>query len=170
MSYQNHLRMFLAVILTLAAAVAVADTKPAGFSVPDPEVRDTCPVCGMLVARYPAWIATVLYDDGHSDHFDGAKDLFKYLFDLLRYAPGRSEEAITAIGVTEYYGLTRIDARSAWYVIGSDVLGPMGHELVPLATGADAREFLEDHEGTQILRFDEVTPDLLQDLDAGRVR
>ena len=32
----------------------------------------------------------------------------------------------------EYYSLTRIDARAAWYVIGSGVVGPMGHELIPL--------------------------------------
>jgi len=142
----------------------------ADVDVPDPQLRDTCPVCGMLVARYPAWIATVLYEDGHADHFDGAKDLFKYLFDLPRYAPGRSTGEITAIGVTEYYGLTRIDARSAWYVIGSEVLGPMGHELVPLETRGDAEEFTEDHQGSRILRFDDVTPELLERLDAGRVR
>ncbi|AHE99409.1 nitrous oxide reductase accessory protein NosL [Thioalkalivibrio paradoxus] len=167
--FRALLAMSLILLLILTAGTGTASSHASEFSGPDPEVRDTCPVCGMLVARYPAWIATVLYEDGHSDHFDGAKDLFKYLFDLPRYAPGRSGQEISAIGVTEYYGLTRIDAHSAWYVIGSDVLGPMGHELVPLATADDASEFLEDHEGTRILRFDEVTPDLLQDLDAGRV-
>ncbi|MCA1789788.1 MAG: nitrous oxide reductase accessory protein NosL, partial [Thioalkalivibrio sp.] len=75
------------------------------FAIPDPQARDACPVCGMLVARYPAWIATVQYADGHTDHFDGAKDLFKYLFDLFRYAPGREAGEMVAIGVTEYYGL-----------------------------------------------------------------
>jgi len=142
----------------------------ADVGVPDPQLRDTCPVCGMLVARYPAWIATVLHEDGHADHFDGAKDLFRYLFDLQRYAPGRSAGEITAIGVTEYYGLTRIDAHAAWYVIGSGVLGPMGHELVPLETRADAEEFMDDHQGSRILRFDDVTPELLERLDAGHVR
>jgi hypothetical protein len=70
--------------------------------------------------------------------------------------------------VTEYYGLRRIAARQAWYVIGSDVLGPMGHELIPLATPEDADEFLRDHAGKRILRFEEVTAALLADLDAGR--
>jgi nitrous oxide reductase accessory protein NosL len=52
--------------------------------------------------------------------------------------------------------------------VGSDVLGPMGHELVPLMSEDDAREFLEDHAGVRILRFDDVDPDLLRDLDGGR--
>jgi copper chaperone NosL len=159
-------RLLLLLALTSAGPASAAE----GFAVPDPGLRDACPVCGMLVARYPAWIATVLHGDGHADHFDGAKDLFKYLVDLPRYAQGRSLEDIAAIGVTEYYGLGRIDARSAWYVVGSDVLGPMGHELVPLATAEDAHEFMTDHNGTRILRFEEVTPDLLRDLDAVRVR
>jgi nitrous oxide reductase accessory protein NosL len=137
------------------------------LQMPAPGPRDTCPVCGMFVAKYPAWIATVVYRDGHAHHFDGAKDLFKYLFDLPRWAPGHRAEDMTAIAVTEYYGLSRIPAREAWYVIGSDVTGPMGHELVPLATEEDAKEFLRDHAGKRILRFDEVTPDLPGRLDQG---
>lgn len=164
------MRGFALLFVILLTPVLSAPGAAAGIDVPDPQLRDACPVCGMLVARYPAWIATVLYEDGHTDHFDGAKDLFKYLFDLPRYASGRNTGEITAIGVTEYYGLTRIDAHSAWYVIGSDVLGPMGHELVPLETSADAEEFMNDHQGSRILRFDEVTPELLERLDAGQVR
>ncbi|MGF1546726.1 MAG: nitrous oxide reductase accessory protein NosL [Thiotrichales bacterium] len=138
------------------------------IDVPAPGAKDTCPVCGMFVAKYPHWIATVRYRDGQTHHFDGAKDLFKYLHDLPRWAPGHRREDIDTIAVTEYYGLTRISAQTAWYVIGSDVLGPMGHELVPLASTAEADEFLRDHQGRRILRFDAVTPALLQALDAGR--
>lgn len=135
---------------------------------PDPSDEDTCPVCGMFVAKYPEWISTVLYKDGHAHQFDGAKDLFKYLADLNRWAPGHKKADIRAIGVTEYYGLARIDAHKAWYVIGSDVLGPMGHELIPLATEADAKEFLQDHAGKRILRFDGITTNLPNKLDQGQ--
>jgi copper chaperone NosL len=160
----KRLRHLLAASLLLAGAASGGNA----VQVPDPGAKDTCPVCGMFVAKYPEWIATVLYKDGHAHHFDGAKDLFKYLADLPRWAPGHAAEDIKTIAVTEYYGLTRIDARSAWYVIGSDVLGPMGHELIPLATQADAEELLRDHQGVRILRFREVTPELLEGLDAGR--
>ncbi|MFO8002717.1 nitrous oxide reductase accessory protein NosL [Thioalkalivibrio sp.] len=163
-------RFALTALLLLVSLGSGAATGTEDFALPDPQARDACPVCGMLVARYPAWIATVQYEDGHADHFDGAKDLFKYLFDLSRYAPGRELRDVVAMGVTEYYGLTRIDARSAWYVVGSEVLGPMGHELVPLATIEDAREFKADHQGTRMLRFDAISPELLRDLDAGRLR
>lgn len=151
--------------LALAPGAALADAP--ALDLPAPGPRDTCPVCGMFVARYPEWITTVLYQDGHADHFDGPKDFFKYLADLAKYAPGRTTAEIAGMGVTEYYGLRLIDARAALYVVGSDVLGPMGHELIPLMTEADAADFVKDHEGKKVLRFAEVTPDLLARLDAG---
>lgn len=134
---------------------------------PSPGQKDTCPVCGMFVAKYPEWVATVLYKDGHAHHFDGAKDLFKYLLDLQKWAPNHHVSEIQAVGVTEYYGLTLIDARKAFYVVGSDVLGPMGHELIPLETSDDAEEFLKDHKGSSIVLFNDVTLEQLTGLDAG---
>ena len=139
------------------------------LNLPAPGPRDTCPVCGMFVSRYPDWVATVLYKDGQAHHFDGAKDMFKYLLELPKYAAGHTSADIAAVGVTEYYGLSRMDARSAWYVVGSDVLGPMGHELVPLATREEAEEFQRDHHGQRIIRFKDVSLPLLLQIDQGRV-
>lgn len=149
-------------VFWLAAGLAMAGPLP-----PKPGERDLCPVCGMLVSRYPHWIAVVAYRDGQAHFFDGAKDLSKYLGNLPRHAPGRSAGDIASIWVTEYYGLTRIDARRAFYVIGSDTPGPMGHEFVPLATRADAEEFLKEHRGRRILAFGEVTAELAARLDKG---
>mgnify|MGYP001815311080 CR=1 FL=1 len=156
----------LAWLLVMMTISATAPGEP--VSVPDPGPRDTCPVCGMFVGKYPEWTATVLYKDGHAHHFDGAKDLFKYLLDLSRWAPGHDAVDIAAVAATDYYSLERIAARDAWYVVGSDVLGPMGHELIPLRTREDAEAFMDDHAGRRIIRFDEVTLELLADLDEGR--
>ncbi len=161
----NLIAKYSLVLLLICAAVTPALSDP--VDIPAPQANDTCPVCGMFVAKYPAWVASVRYQDGHLHHFDGAKDLYKYLRDLPRWAPGHRHADIRTIGVTEYYTLTRIDAQHAWFVIGSDVLGPMGHELIPLETLADAEEFMRDHKGVRILRQDEVTQELLEKLDKG---
>lgn len=153
---------FLAAILWGGVAFA------GPLNCPRPGADDTCPVCGMFVAKYRDWVATAVYRDGHAHYFDGAKDLFKYLLDLPRWAPGHRAEEIAAVGVTDYYGLTCIDAREARYVIGSDVLGPMGHELIPLADETAARDFIKDHGGRRLLGFGEVTQGLLEGLDRGR--
>lgn len=155
-----------------AFALAVLFALPLGAQqaaeVPKPGARDMCPVCGMLVSKYPNWTATVLYKDGHAHHFDGAKDLFKYLLDLPKYAPGHRAEDISQIAVTDFYNLQKIDARKAYYVLGADVLGPMGHELVPLASEADAADFIKDHKGKRTLGFGEVTRGVVERLDRGR--
>lgn len=155
-----------ALALGLAARPARADARLVDLPAPGP--RDTCPVCGMFVARYPDWVATVQFSDGTAVHFDGAKDFFKFLEDVGKYAKGRSRAEITAMGVTDYYGVTRIAAEEALYALGSDVLGPMGHEFVPLASGADAEDFMQDHAGKRLLRFDEVSVGLPARLDEGR--
>lgn len=133
--------------------------------VPEPTAKDKCPVCGMFVDKYPDWTMSVLFKDGSHVFFDGAKDMFKYLFTMTRYDPAKKTQNIKAIMVKDYYRLLSIDARKAWYVLGSDVYGPMGRELVPLETEADAKEFLKDHKGKKILRFNEVTMEVIKTLD-----
>ena len=150
------------------ALAASANAQTALSGIPKPDARDLCPVCGMIVSKYPNWTATVLYKNGHAHHFDGAKDMFKYLQDLPKYAPGHRQEDIRAIAVTDFYNLGKADARQAFFVIGSDVLGPMGHEFVPLANRTDAEEFLRDHKGKRALAFDQVTAQLVDQVDNGR--
>ena len=53
----------------------------------------------------------------------------------------------------------------AVYVVGSDVMGPMGKELIAFGKQEDTDEFMADHNGKTRLLFNEVTPDLLKSLD-----
>jgi nitrous oxide reductase accessory protein NosL len=130
-----------------------------------PSKKDKCPVCGMFVYKYPDWLTEIIFKDESVDFFDGAKDLFKYYFNLRKYRPGKNKKDIAAIYVKEYYDMKLIDARRAFFVIGSDVYGPMGHELIPLANEEDARTFMKDHKGKRILRFEEITPREIEQLD-----
>ena len=157
-------RAFVAGVVALWAGALVAQ---GAATTPRPGARDLCPVCGMLVSKYPNWVATIVYKDGHAHHFDGAKDMFKFWHEPAKYAAGHRREDMSAVWVTDFYDLKAIDARQAWYVIGSDVLGPMGHELIPLASQADAAEFLKEHKGRRMLRFGEVNKALPEQLDAG---
>jgi copper chaperone NosL len=152
----------LALLLSLWAALAAAQMPP------KPGPKDACPVCGMLVSKYPNWVAAIVYKDGHAHHFDGAKDMFKFWFDPPKYAARHSRDMIASIWVTDYYGLKKIDARKAFYVVGSDVLGPMGHEFVALANKADAEDFMKEHKGVRLLSFEQVGTDLPARLDDGR--
>jgi len=126
---------------------------------------DKCPVCGMFVAKYPDFIAQIVFKDGSHAVFDGVKDLCKYYFDLAKYNPSRKTSDIESLVVTDYYGLKPIDGLKAYYVEGSDVYGPMGKELIPFEKEEDAKEFMVDHAGETLLRFDEIDADMVKSLD-----
>ena len=102
-----------------------------------------------------------------SDFFDGPKDMLVFYFNPERY-DGPPREAIKNIFVKDYYSLNSLSARDAFYVIGSDIYGPMGHELIPFETREAAESFRKDHHGKEILTFDEITPELIESLLVGQ--
>jgi copper chaperone NosL len=148
---------FLLCLVIAAPAYAENPAKPTA--------KDKCPVCGMFVAKYPDWVAQITFKDGTVVFFDGAKDLFKYYFNLKKYNPDKTRTDIETIYVTEYYDMKSIEAHDAFFVIGSDVYGPMGRELIPFPTEADAREFMEDHGGERLLKFNDIKPAVIEKLD-----
>jgi len=156
-----QIRFWLAaLILLLSMSSSCADESTVTI-----KTTDRCPVCGMFVYKYPKWVAQIIFKDGSYYFYDGTKDMFKHIFDTAKYTPGKAAENIKAIYVTDYYEVELIDAKSAFYVIGSDVLGPMGHELLPFKDQESAQEFLEDHKGKSIIRFQDVTPAIIESLD-----
>jgi copper chaperone NosL len=56
--------------------------------------------------------------------------------------------------VTEYYSTKLQRAESVYFVSGSEVMGPMGAELVPIGDREQAETFRRDHDGKKIMRFD----------------
>lgn len=128
---------------------------------------DRCPVCGMLVAKHANWLAQIRLSDGTVLVFDGPKDMLVYSFAPTLYGAATTA-IIQDILVKDYYDQEWLDGRKAWYVIGSDVIGPMGHELIPLRSKAAAENFLKDHNGKEILPFAAITAELVEGLRHGQ--
>ena len=154
--------MLLAIAsIFLSNAPAVAGVK----AFVKPSARDKCPVCGMFAAKFPDWTAEIIYRDGTYRVFDGPKDMFKYLADLKKYESSRRREDILSIYVSDYYSVHPIDAYKAFFVIGSNVYGPMGNEFVYFEKETNALVFMKDHAGKRILRFQDVTPKFLREFE-----
>jgi nitrous oxide reductase accessory protein NosL len=156
----KRLALGILLVFLLTSLAGAGEREPIKVS-----PTDKCPVCGMFVAKYPDWVAQILFKDGSYAVFDGAKDMFKYYFNLEKYNPSKKVTDIDSIYVIDYYSLALIDGFKAFYVIGSDVYGPMGKELIPNAKEDEAKEFMSDHSGTSILKFKEITSDLVKSLD-----
>jgi hypothetical protein len=82
----------------------------------------------MFVAKYPDFLAEIVFKDGSYAVFDGVKDMFKYYFNLQKYNSKKKTSDIESLYVTDYYRMTFVDGFTAHYVAGSDVLGPMGND------------------------------------------
>jgi len=121
-----------------------------------------CPVCGMFVYKYPKW-STLMVVDGEKHYFDGVKDMMKYYIFDADFPYDRAK--IEQMQVSDFYTLHAIDAKKAYYVVGSDVFGPMGNELIPFVSAKEAEMFLRDHQGKRIITFDAIDGALVMGLD-----
>lgn len=121
-----------------------------------------CPVCGMIISKYPKWAGFMQVGD-KKHYFDGVKDMMKYYIFDADFPYDRKK--ITKFRATDFYTLESIAAKDAYFVLGSDVRGPMGNELVPFKTKKEAENFTNDHKGQKILRFLDITPKIAMALD-----
>jgi nitrous oxide reductase accessory protein NosL len=119
--------------------------------------KQKCPVCGMFLYKYPKWVSMISYSDGRKYYFDGMKDLMKFYL--------KHPNDVKLILTQDYYRQKSINAKDAYFVVGSDVYGPMGNEFIPLYTEEAAKKFLIEHRGKKIVRFDEITPEVVGKLD-----
>jgi len=157
----RYFRIFVFVFSLLSVSLVWGDDiLPA-----KPSPKDKCPVCGMFVAKYPDFLATIVYRDGSLVFFDGVKDMFKYYLDIETYHPSKKQSDIEAVYVTDYYNLTPVNAYEATYIVGSDIYGPMGRELIPFGKADDAEAFMKDHNGKSLMKFKNVTVPLIKSLD-----
>jgi copper chaperone NosL len=130
-----------------------------------PAPKAKCPVCGMFVTMFTDWNAKIEFKDSTMATFDGSKCMFKYFLDIKKYGPSKSRDDINTVWVNDYYSKTAMDAMQAYYVIWSDIYGPMGHEPIPFAKEADAKKFQKEHKGKKIVRFKDVDMKLITSLD-----
>ncbi len=113
-----------------------------------------CKICGMYVAKYPKWVSLMQTAAKEKLYFDGVKDMMKYYF-------AHKDEKFDPILVNDFYTLKPINAKKAFFVIGSNVYGPMGEELIPFKKEEDAKIFLKEHKGEKIITFEQIMPKYL---------
>lgn len=155
-------RIMMPAVVFLLLVTVFAGQPRAGTCAPMAvTAKHKCPTCGMRVAPYENWYTQIVYDSGVNDAFCGVKCLMAFYFEPSRYAAKGEREHIQGLFAKDYYSQHWHDMKGMVYVLGSDVLGPMGKELIPFSNPAHAETFMQDHNGSRILRFDEITPDLI---------
>ncbi|TAE17397.1 MAG: hypothetical protein EAZ95_06450 [Bacteroidetes bacterium] len=113
-----------------------------------------CKHCGMPSQDYPQWHAKIELSD-KTYWFCSPRCMFS------RYHKLKAGEA-KKVWVKDYYKLQFIEAQSAFFVAGSQILGPMGADFVPLADQTSAKAFQTEHQGKEIVPFAQVTPQMMK--------
>ncbi len=144
-----------------SAAPTAARPAPAAVGLDEhdalhPGEQDRCPVCAMVPAKRPKSAAAVELKDGTTYYFCGTGCMIRSWRHPEVYL-GTTTDQLGRPVVQEYFDGQPIDARSATWVAGSDVIGPMGPALVPLKSPEDAATFEERHGGEHRFALEELT-------------
>jgi copper chaperone NosL len=127
----------------------------------EPSDDTACAVDGMLLKDFPGPKAQIIYAEGKPDFFCDLMDLFSMML-----SPEQKRKVAAAfvqdMGKTDWDHPRGnwIDARTAIYVAGSKKPGSMGRTFGSFSNLQDAEAFMKT-EGGRIVRFDQVTPDLI---------
>ncbi len=158
-------------ILAAAAALLLAGCSPSATpTAPGPVETDggtTCVLDGMLLADHPGPKAQIHFADQDTpDFFCDTVEMFHV------YLEPEQVRAVRGVFVQDM-GATSwdeprdhwIDAKSAFFVVGSSRRGSMGPTIASFSSGAAARQFAEQH-GGKVLPFSAITADMVR-LDGG---
>lgn len=116
--------------------------------------RPRCSECGMYADAAPRWAASAKSTTGEALRFDAPRCLF---------ARSLRARDVRELAFTEYYTQTSRPGSELAFVAGSDLVGPMGKDFVPVDP-AHAARFASEH-GGRVLRFDAIDAAALAGLD-----
>lgn len=152
----RRLTLLLAILLLAACGEApdTAATQPAVAI----EAADECHLCGMIIEEHPGPKGQLyLRTDTAARKFCSVAEMFTFLLQ-----PEYSER----IGAAYVHDVAAgtwavpndeafVPAREAWYVLGHQQPGSMGHALASFRQRADADAFAEAH-GGRVLAFEQI--------------
>ena len=119
---------------------------------------DRCPVCAMQVALYPKFACAMELVDGRKFSFCATGCMIRSWLHPEVYL-GAEKADIQHVWVQDYFTGEKIDGSTAFWVAGSDVIGPMGTAFVPLKSESDVKAFKRRHGGKTVFHLTDLTDD-----------
>lgn len=119
------------------------------------ESHKECPLCGMYPARYPQFNCQIVFQDGSYEAFDSAIGLLVYLL-----FPDNTEiklKPVAKIYFKDYFKESWLEADRTFFVTGSEIMGPMGVEFLPVDSEQAAKELKKQEQGKNIIHFNKIS-------------
>lgn len=125
-----------------------------GVIVEPVDKKDRCSVCDMFPARYPRHKCQMTTLKKEKHHFCSTQCLFEFLGNPRKYA--KADVKPFQIWVTDFPSGAWVGAKTAYYVVGSGMQGPMGPEAIVFNMKTAAVDAARK-EGGKVLTFTQVT-------------
>jgi copper chaperone NosL len=130
------------------------------------ESGDECHLCGMIISNF-AGPKGQLFERGQPRNlkFCSTRDMFAYLLDP-EHRHNIQSVFVHDMAVTPWDhpdDQTYIDARQAWYVVGSNRKGAMGPTLASFSDKQAAKAFAATYQG-QLYRFEQLNLELISSM------
>jgi len=128
------------------------------------EGSDECHLCGMLITRFDGPKGELFRKEQGDKTFKfcSTRDMFSYYLDpenqrnvAQMFVHDMSKMPWGTINDDHF-----IDAKTAWYVSGSEKTGAMGKTLASFSLQTDAQAFAKEFGGT-VIAFNEISLDIL---------
>jgi copper chaperone NosL len=126
----------------------------------EPTEKDACTVCGMPPANHPKHNCQILAMDDSTLHFCSTQCMVNFNTDQSKYVKAPIKTKMS--WVTLYSDGMYESAVGSYYVVGSQVNGPMGKEAIPFKFKNNAEEFVRVN-GGKIVSFQQLSPALIME-------
>ena len=145
----------LPLILALFLLVLMSAKVSAHEQHEESQERPSCRVCGMYIDQYQKSAAELVYKDGHKESTCGVACMLREVED----AGGIS--AFKSVKVHDWVTGNLVDAETATYVLGSNVIPDMVPNYIAFAKREEAEAFVAKEGGEVIdfnIAYDDVSP------------
>ncbi len=125
-------------------------------------VQEVCPIKNVDIDKHKDWAGYLELKDGSIIALSSPKYTFAY---MLIEQKRVGQDSVKSVYVTDYKNKKLINAKTAYYVFGSNIMSVGGDDIIPFALESDAKEFFQGNKGKQIYRFDRMTENFINYLD-----
>lgn len=116
--------------------------------------------------KYKRFICEAKLQNGKTLQFVSMKSMIRVYRHQKHFLEAKLISAkIKDMYVQDFRTGEKINAKTAFYVIGSNIVGPNGANLIPFKSIKSAKLFERKNGGSKILSFKELVPNIIQLLD-----
>lgn len=147
--------------LALLAALGACSQATQNIAAQDPNADTACSLDGMILNDYAGPKAQMHYTEGKPDFFCDLTELFSVVL-LPEHKRAIAAMYVQDMGKADWEHPQGhwIDAKAAFYVVGSRKHGSMGPTFGSFSNMQDAEAFAHK-EGGKILRFEQISVDMV---------